>query len=244
MGRNIRVRQKTAHSKAAHPFLSPPRPANRHKTPNCGETRPPSEQMTAIRAGTIQPRGLTVKKTLLALLVAPSVLCAAEPFLIFAADAAYTDTAAVSVAKKYFLIQDYLGYGAVLSRPELTNIVPVSHEVAISPDLADLSRKVQLGCGPQSPSVVFYQNGQAASEIVDPLGSISRAAALVHAGCQRFGLLPETQIFVVTNCAVNLKASLYRSVDWSAIDFLDIGGASYWRTGVLAGAPSVAMWPS
>jgi len=73
-----------------------------------------------------------MNRMLLALLFTPSVLCAAEPFLIFAADAAYTDTAAVSVVRRYFLVQDYLGYGAVRARPELTNIVPVSHEVAIS----------------------------------------------------------------------------------------------------------------
>lgn len=38
---------------------------------------------------------------------------------------------------------------------------------------------------------------------------------------------------MVTNCAVNLEASLYQSVDWRSIDFLDIGGGQLLADGCI-----------
>jgi hypothetical protein len=169
-------------------------------------------------------------KTLLAALVLFSPAAyGADPFLIFAADASYTDTATLPVLAKYISQPDFLGYRAVSKQPELRGMVPPAHLVQISSSLSDIQEKLQLGCGPNSPHVIFYQWGDPAytppAEMADPLGSFARAAAMVHAsGCHSFGFLPEGRFFGATHCALNLTVSPYRQVDWSTVDYLDLTG--------------------
>jgi hypothetical protein len=37
-------------------------------------------------------------------------------------------------------------------------------------------------------------------------------------------LLPENDVFVLTGCAFHAEAGIYQTIDWRAIDFLDLGG--------------------
>ena len=170
-----------------------------------------------------------MKTVLAALLLAGSSAYAAEPFLIFAADAAYTDPATLPVMAKYLASADYLGYRAVTERPELGGVVAAGHLVQISSSYGDIQQKVELGCGSTSPRIIFYQWGDpaytSASEMADPWGSLTRAAATVHgSGCHLFGYLPEARFFGATHCGVNPGVSLYQQVDWTTIDYLDLTG--------------------
>jgi hypothetical protein len=171
-----------------------------------------------------------MKSLIAAILLVPSVY-AAEPFLIFAADAAYTDAAVVPVVAKYLSSPDYLGYRAVVDGPGLGGIVNPAHLVQISSSLSDIQQKIQLGCGPNTPHVIFYQWGDPSytppDEMADLYGSLARAGATVHAsGCQLFGFLPEGRFFGATHCALNLGASPYRQIDWTTIDYLDLTGGA------------------
>src|ERR1700733_11607972 len=124
-----------------------------------------------------------MKNLLFALLLVPSPVYAAKPFLIVASDAAASDPAILPLVQKYLTSQDYLGYNAVSRSPQLKSMVSPAHQVEIFPSLAGLEQSVQSGCNSQSPGVLYYQWGDASinppSELADPAGSFARAAEIV-----------------------------------------------------------------
>jgi hypothetical protein len=85
---------------------------------------------------------LAMKKLLIALLIIPTAVYAAQPFLIFASDAAYSDPATLPLVQRYLSAQDYLGYRAVTSTPQLRGFVSPAHQVEISASLAGLEENV------------------------------------------------------------------------------------------------------
>jgi hypothetical protein len=162
-----------------------------------------------------------LKSLLIVLLAAPAAIYAAGPFLIFSADAAFTDPATLPLAQKYLSSQDYLGHRAALTR-QLKGIVPAAHQVEILNGRASLQQTVQMGCGPQLPGVLYYMWGDPsvnpAAELADATASIARAAAIVKAsGCHQFGLLAERPFWGSSPCAANLAGNLYQNIDWGTV---------------------------
>lgn len=164
---------------------------------------------------------------LITLLAASSIAHAAEPFFTFAMESKSFDSTTMSVVAKYFSPTDYLGRRAVIKSSELTDVVPMSHQIQFSSDIAGIQQYMQRGCTPTTPGVFFYHWGDPgktpASELADPVGSVARAAASAHTGgCNLFGLIPEGSFFGVTGCSSNPAAALYQKIDWTAIDYVDI----------------------
>jgi hypothetical protein len=105
-----------------------------------------------------------------------------------------------------------------------------------------------MGCGAQSPGVLYYQWGDAsinpASELADPAGSIARAAAIVNSsGCHQMGLIPEGHFFSSQSCAVDSTGGLYQKIDWSTIGLLDVTG-NWLLTDACAGKGTVQDYVS
>ena len=96
-----------------------------------------------------------MKTFLLSLLLTPAAAFAAQPFIIFAADAAYTDSAVAPVISKYLSQTDYLGAKAVTNVPALRGVVQADHHVLMSPSLSDLNEDLVRN-QTSSGDIVFY----------------------------------------------------------------------------------------
>jgi hypothetical protein len=152
-----------------------------------------------------------MKCLLFTLLAVPAAVYAAEPFLIFAADAVYTDAGTPLLARTYLGQQDYLGYTAVMRTAALQGIVLPHHWVEISSSMAELEHTAQRGCGPAAPNALCYQF----EYTPDPVADIARAASAAGSGGCEFGLLPEGRLFSAAPCTAKLDSTLYQQLDWS-----------------------------
>ena len=162
----------------------------------------------------------------IAFLLASATASAAQPFFTFAMESTALDPATIPVVARYFTSQDYLGRRAVTRNATLIDVVPISHQIQFSSDIQGIQQYVQRGCSPQTPGVFFYHFGEPgktpANETADPVGSVARAAAVAHTGCNRFGLIPEGSFFGINACAATLANAPYQRVDWTAVDYVDI----------------------
>jgi len=166
-------------------------------------------------------------KHLTALLLGLSVpLQAADPFFSFAMESSVFDQTTFPVVAKYFSSEDYLGWRAMRRIPALESVIPMSHQIQFSYDVAGVQTSAH-SCAPGAPGWIYYHWGVSGktpqNEMTDPAGAVSRAAAIAHAGsCRRFGLVPEGAFFGEIGCSAATGAAPFQKIDWSVVDAVDI----------------------
>jgi hypothetical protein len=143
---------------------------------------------------------------------------AAQPFVVFAADAAWTDPSVTPLAAKYLLPTDYLGLDAVTHVPSLSTVVNGNHTVLLDTSLAALQTDRKHGAN----TILYYQGDLSSTR------DIEAAAKAIHSQPgARFGIMPGGEFFGYQGpCRFDTNSGAWRTLDWSQIDYVSITASS------------------
>ncbi len=153
---------------------------------------------------------------------------AADPFIIFGP---WQDPSLFPIVEKYLHPSDFITAQLAQRDPKLAQRFSREHLVVFAASLPEVHSWMKRGCGAGTPKHIIYQldhTGRTpANEEANPPRSVAEATSTIRGdGCHEAGTVPAGQYFGIqtASCTSDPAASIYRQVDWTGIQFVDIQG--------------------
>lgn len=133
------------------------------------------------------------------------------------------DSDAYSILAQYATSNTYVTWPIYHRDAAIESAMAPSQTIYYGSSLADMSSGSSTRV---KPPWEFYDiehwSDTPVSEQQDPVGSIEKAAQIVHAAGKKFGVSPDGIYMGVTRCTFDMSLSIIPQVDWTQVDELNI----------------------